>query len=104
VTFEGNGAKILGSVSWITPAGTNNAGIDCNQPQDRVVEVSPGFIAVGELNQDNSGIEVTVSDLDLEGLSSVAFVNDNAVLTIEDAEIQSIYSYWGNCTLAAVNV
>jgi hypothetical protein len=104
VTIEGHGAKILGAVAWLTPDGINTAGTACNTPVDLVVELSPGFIAVGEFGQDNSGIDVTVSDLDLEGLSSVAFVNNQASLTIEDAKIQKIYSYWGACTLSAVNV
>ncbi len=85
VVFEGNGARLLGSIKWVSSGGIINPLDSCpaNNPTDIVLALTPGFIRVGEQGQNNSNIEVIVRDLELRELNSVARVESKGTLILE---------------------
>ena len=62
---------------------------------------TPAFIAVGNIGQDNSAITVTVRDLDMHELNSVAYILENASLILEDLNLNRIIA-GSNCNAAAI--
>ena len=106
VIFEGNGAKLFGEVIWLDQSGINRAGQDCAKfgNGDRIIAVTPGFITVGVVNKDNADITVTVRELNMEGLSAVAVIQNNASLVMEDLTLKKIYSQPSNaCQTPAIS-
>ena len=92
VIFEGNGAKLFGEMIWIDESGINRAGQDCPVAGDLIQALTPGFITVGVERNDNADITVTVRELNMEGLSAVAVIQNNASLVMEDLTLKKIYS------------
>ena len=96
VVFEGNGAKLFGEMFWVDLSGINRAGQACLDQAngDLIVTLTPGFIKVGVRGEGeaNSDITVTVRELDIEGLSAVATIEEDASLVMEDLTVKSIYS------------
>ena len=94
VIFEGNGAKLFGEMVWIDGNGINRAGQDCAVAGDIIQALTPGFITVGVDGEDenNADITVTVRELNMEGLSAVAVIQNNASLVMEDLTLKKIFS------------
>ena len=92
VIFEGNGAKLFGEMVWIDGNGINRAGQDCAVAGDIIQALTPGFITVGVKGNDNADITVTVRELNMEGLSAVAVIQNNASLVMEDLTLKKIFS------------
>ena len=104
VIFEGNGAKLFGEMVWIDGNGINRAGQDCAVAGDIIQALTPGFITVGVKGNDNADITVTVRELNMEGLSAVAVIQNNASLVMEDLTLKKIYSQPGNaCQTPAIS-
>ena len=103
VNIEGNGAKVAGYIKWISSGGIVNPLDRCPVAEDVVASLTPGFIKVGLRDQDNSAITVTVRNLDLQELNSVARIEQNASLILEDLEVNTILPAAGNCGDPAVN-
>jgi hypothetical protein len=92
VIIEGNGAKLFGIIDWVDSGGlvTPSPGERCIRDKDIIIAESPGFILVGERDADNSDITVTVRNLDLKELNSVAYIEKNASLVMEDLDVFKI--------------
>ena len=104
MTFEGNGASVVGQISIISSSGDNIAGQRCTVASDLISAVTPGFIQVGVSGADNTGIVVTINDLDIEEVHAVAVIWENASLIINDSAMARIYALpkAGGCRQAAV--
>jgi hypothetical protein len=96
VIIEGNGAKLFGIINWVDSGGvvTPSPGERCIRDTDLIAATSPGFILVGERGADNSDITVTVRNLDLKELNSVAYIEKNASLVMEDLDVFKIIPVW----------
>lgn len=106
VVFEGNGARLAGRIVWITSGGLNTPiGAEALCPSesgDLLIALTPGFIKVGTYGQDNSAITVTVRDLDMYELNSVARIEKNASLILEDLTLNRIIAGNRTCTTSAI--
>ena len=102
VTFEGNGARLVGKLQWINTSGDITPLNDCPEAPTILVTSTPGFIKVGRPNEDNSAISVTVRGLDLFELNSVARIEKNASLVLEDASLDRIISHVISCRTPAI--
>ena len=102
VTFEGNGARLVGKLQWINTSGDITSLSACPEAPTILVTGTPGFIKVGRPNEDNSAISVTVRGLDLFELNSVARIEKNASLVLEDASLDRIISHVKSCLTPAV--
>jgi len=102
VTFEGNDARLVGELQWINNSGDITPLNDCPEAPTILVTSTPGFIKVGRPNEDNSAISVTVRGLDLFELNSVARIEKNASLVLEDASLDRIISHVISCRTPAV--
>ncbi len=104
VDVVGNGARIEGNQVWIDASGATNPVTAC--PLSSAGHVwaaqSKGFIAVGELGKDNSGVDVSISGLDFDNLPSLAAAYENASLTLADSQAKRINSFNNDCHLTAI--
>ena len=92
VTFDGNGASVVGQISIISSSGVSIEGQRCTVASDLISAVTPGFIQVGVSGADNTGIVVTINDLDIEEVHAVAVIWENASLIINDSAMARIYA------------
>ncbi len=106
VVFEGNGARLFGRIVWITSGGLNTPiGAEALCPSesgDLLIALTPGFIKVGTYGQDNSAITVSVRDLDMYELNSLARIEKNASLILEDLTLNRIIAGNRDCTTSAI--
>jgi LPXTG-motif cell wall-anchored protein len=110
VTFEGNGAQLVGRIAWITSGGLVRPLDQCPENaggKDVVLALSPGFLSVGAPGSPSApaNMSVTVRDLTLDTLNSIAwFVSDDGALVLEDVTAQNILSARDSCTMQALTV
>ncbi|MDA0818116.1 MAG: hypothetical protein O2946_11205 [Planctomycetota bacterium] len=103
VTVEGNGAMLVANPTYITMGGTtatktNIVGSPYNPPLrtgDIVVVPGVSFAQIGTRDQDNSGLSVTIRNLNADGVASLATVHDNATLSMDGARYNNIVNYTG---------
>ena len=108
VIFDGKGARLVGAWVWITSGGLVTPigpSVGCYDPSigDLIVSQTPGFIKVGAYGQDNSAITVTVRDLDMYELNSVARIEKNASLILEDLTLNRIINGFRGCNRSAID-
>lgn len=98
VNIEGNNSIIKGNQYYI---GRNDGSVnaffsadtDCptNANSNYLpAGIAPGFISVGERGNDAQGIEVSVRDLSIQGMSGIAYVRQNGSLTLNNIEFKDI--------------
>ena len=107
VIFEGNGARLVGHIGWVTSGGVlTPIGPEADCPGetegDLITAETPGFILVGKIGKDNSAITVTVRDLDMHELNSVATIEKNASLILEDLSLNRIIAGRSSCREPAI--
>ena len=98
VEIVGHGAWADSQVTWFNQDGKKNSLGHCpsNITKDLFADVGAGLLEVGQYGKNNTGIEVTVTGLNMRNLVNVAVVRENAKLIIQDAEIKDIFSVWFN--------
>ncbi len=101
LTIEGNGARVIGHMSWVDGSGFLNSHSICpwSLPQVIVTNIPPGFIKVGKYRDAtaNAGLTVTVRNLAISQLNSIAGVNDGASLTLDNVNASDIWSVYLGC-------
>lgn len=97
VTFEGNGAKLMGHIQWITTGGLNTPLDGCPRQEDIIVAKTPGFLRVA----DNKS--VVVKNLSVREVHGIAEVGNNASLVLEDFKAERVLAF-ADCTQNAVAV
>ncbi len=104
VIIEGNGAKLVGHMVWFSSGGLDTPLDKCpsDDPNTLLGAITPGFIKVGLFEQNNEDITVTVRNLDMQELNSVARIEKNASLILEDLSMYRIISAYRNCNDTAV--
>ena len=103
VTVEGNGATLVANPAYITTGGlvatkTNIVGSAYSSPLvpgDVVVTAGVSFAEVGISGQDNSGVDVTIRNLNADGVASLLSVNDKATLSVDGGHFTNIVNYTG---------
>lgn len=103
VNVEGNGATLVGNPTYVTSGGLlatkNNilgdAYRDPYAPGDIPVTAGVSFAIIGEYNQDNSSIHVSVNALNADGLGAIAILEKNSTLSFENSDFNNIVNYTG---------
>jgi hypothetical protein len=94
VTIEGNGATVFSNPAWINTAGVLNpigGGVRCQSDPPAIV-ASPAmpFLQIGTFGQDNTGIEVTVRNLNALTINNFAIGELNSSLTLDGVHVERI--------------
>ena len=101
LTIEGNGARVIGHMSWIDSNGNLNNHSSCpwSMPKVVVTNIPPGFIKVGTKSNPtaNAGLTVTVKNFNISQLNSIARVNEGASLTLDTVNTHDIWSFYRGC-------
>ena len=101
LTIEGNGAWIRGRMSWVDNSGNLKSHSICPWSLPGVIftNITPGFIKVGTYSNAgaNTGLTVTVKNLNMSQLNSIARVNDSASLTLDNVNPSDIWSVYRRC-------
>ena len=100
IDIVGNGATIAGDQIYLTSAGVANDPTSCPSRTAGTVTVEPsvGFLEVGTFNVDNTGIAVTVHNLDFSGMPSLFLVEKNASLSLTDSTAARTMSFNDDCS------
>ena len=86
VTILGNNARLVGNPTFLIQPSTIVTKANPQKPifapigTDQLLEPSYSFLKVGSFNQDNSAINVSISNLNTNGLNRIAEVNQGASL------------------------
>jgi LPXTG-motif cell wall-anchored protein len=99
LTIVGNGATILGGQVYINSAGRVNDPTECPSTTagTRIASTSIGLLEVGDYDVDNTGVTLTVSDLNFDGMPSLFLVEKNATLTLTDSSAERTLSLLRGC-------
>ncbi|AUS06505.1 fibronectin type III domain-containing protein [Pseudotamlana carrageenivorans] len=86
VIIDGKGGALNGKQFWINSSGIVNSLSFCpgDVPTTLQTAYMPGFIEVGTFDQDNSGIDVIIRNLNISQFNQVAKINKNASLVLEN--------------------
>jgi hypothetical protein len=91
VTILGNNATLVGNPTFITSGGSSTVVTKYNPqpylPGDVTVTPSFSFAKIGRFGQDNTGINVTMSGLNADGLNRFALLERGAALTFTSGSI-----------------
>lgn len=103
VTINGNGHSILSSSTWIAGDGSVNNTTICpkNQPGVMFLSDPSGGFEIGAPSTDNTGVDVTINDLTMDGLLNMAVVNDKATLKLDAVQGKNIMDT-RSCNNAAI--
>lgn len=99
VDIVGNGNTANGNVAYVNSQGfvNSSAGICPTRSDIAWASMGGSLIDVGVRNTDSSGIEVTISGLNMKLLTRIGRIRENAKLTIEDATIENVLSVTLSC-------
>lgn len=101
VVINGIGATVRGNQTWISDSGNLNPPGVCPRSAGypvTIVAEAPGLIAAGTFGADNTGIAVTVRNLQLDNLSAIVRAEKNSSLVVEDVAVSNIENVLGtNC-------
>ena len=104
VDIVGNGAKIVGDMTWVDFEGRVNNVLLCpaSTANSHWVQKSTGFLEVGQLGQDNSAVDVTVSGLSFDNLPTLVQAYEKASLTLADSTATNITAFNELCDRPAI--
>jgi hypothetical protein len=111
VNIEGNNATLEGNPTYITSGGllATKTSLVSNVYGPPIVHgdivTTPGvsFAIIGEHNQNNTGIHVSVNALNADGLGSIAFLHTQSTLTYKNSNFNNIVNYTGDTGRPAFN-
>ena len=103
VTILGHNATLVGNPVFLTNGGQP---VTKNNPQeylpgagDILIEPSYSFAKIGSSGADNSGLHVTIQDLNTDGLNRFARVERNAALDYVNGGITKSVNFTGNAAV-----
>ena len=102
VTILGHNATLVGNPVFLTSGGQ---AVTKNNPQeyvpgtDHLLEPSYSFAKIGISGTDNSGLRVTIQDLNTDGLNRFARVERNASLDYSNSGIAKSVNFTGNAAV-----
>jgi len=99
VIFEGNGAKLIGQIQWVTSGGLLTPLNNCpaTATGTLIVTTTPGFLRVAD------GKSVEVKNLSVKEVHSIANVRNNASLLLEDFKAERVLAF-ADCSAEPVAV
>ena len=98
VTFDGNGALLQGVIYWIDLNGRMSmTACPSRNPQIRLVAATAGFLRVGQINSDNSGINVVVRNLGMTQVSAIVDVQERATVEFYNVTATKVYDFIRSC-------
>ncbi|CAM1351205.1 fibronectin type III domain-containing protein [Tenacibaculum ascidiaceicola] len=95
VVIDGKGGALNGFQHWISSTGVINGTTFCPGSDNGNTEIlaeMPGLLNVGIKGQDNSGIEVTIKNLDVKQFNELARIREYASLIVENVKAKEIFS------------
>jgi hypothetical protein len=97
--------KFKGNNTWISSSGATNPD-RCPSGQSHYIRIAeaPGLIAVGIYGADNSGIDVTLTNIDVDGLNTLAYVNKAASLAVSNGTFSKLLSSFRDCKLSTIEL
>jgi hypothetical protein len=96
--------KFKGYNQWVSSSGHTNPD-RCPRPGlDIVIALAPGLLIVGNYGVDNSGIDVTLTNIDVDGLNTLAWVNKAASLNISNGSFTNMESGFRDCDIPTIEV
>ena len=100
VDIVGNGATVVGGQVFVSASGQVNDPNTCpsRTAGTRAASISVGLLEVGDFDVDNTGVTVTVTDLDFSGMPSLFLVEKNASLSLSDSKVDKTLSFNESCT------
>lgn len=110
VNVEGNNATLVNNPTIVTSGGATLTKINTPgnpytnpvNPGDIVATESKAFALVGQSGADNSGISVSISNLNLDGLAGAVRAYDNATTTVTGGSFANMVNYTAaNATIYA---
>ncbi len=107
VTIDGQGAEFSADPLFADPNGNINsvqAGRCPAASNDLMLTAPVSFVDIGTAGQDNSAIEVTLEHLSVTKMSRLARVNDQASLSIDGMNAESITNLSHRCEDPAIRV
>lgn len=90
--IEGNGSTVFSQPYWPDPTGGVNIDSAVDQPDTIVTAAPEQFLQVGVRGVDSSNVEVTVRNLNAEGLHTFVRLWGNSNLTVDQIKISGIRS------------
>lgn len=104
VDIVGNGANIVGPMYWIDPSGRVNNFQQCpfHTAGANWLQKAKGVMAIGEIGQDNSAVEVSMSGLSFDKLPELFQVAEKASFTLSDASATDTMSFNERCQRGAI--
>ena len=97
LVIEGNGHSITGRSRWITDDGISNIPGNCPSDLGATILSKPvGLIGL----EDN--VKVTVNNLNLKGLRSIALLRDETDLTLNGIKAERTFDFYGQCNSGAI--
>lgn len=101
VTILGNNARLVGNPEFVTSGGID---VTKNNPQKFIngfdILATPSFslLKIGTFNANNSGINVSISNLNTNGLNRIAQVNQGASLRYSGSAFEQSVNFTGGST------
>lgn len=96
--------KFKGNNTWIDTSGRVNPHNCPNSIHDIILAETPGLLAVGIYGADNSGIDVTLKNIDVDGLNTLAYVNKAASLSVSNGSFSNLLSSFRSCQLSTIEL
>jgi hypothetical protein len=102
VTILGNNARLVGNPQFVN--GSTSTVVTKNNPQELIqppdILQVPSFslLKIGTFNDDNSGIGVSISNLNTNGLNRIAQVNQGASLRYSGSAFEQSVNFTGGST------
>jgi hypothetical protein len=93
--IDGKGGALNGFQHWITNSGIINSTSTCpgsDQSVSTILAEMPGLLNIGINNQDNTGIEVTIKNLEVKQFNELARIRENASLIVDNVKAKEIFS------------
>ena len=98
LVIEGNGHSITGGSRWIADDGLSNIPGICPSDIGAIITSNPvGLIGLED------GVEVTVNNLNLKGLRSIALLRDNTDLTLNGIKAERTFDFYKQCETGAIS-
>ncbi|MGB5290690.1 MAG: fibronectin type III domain-containing protein, partial [Lysobacterales bacterium] len=99
LVIEGNGHSITGRSQWFTDDGISNIPGNCPSDLGAIILSNPvGLIGLED------GVKVTVNDLNLKKLRSIALLRADTDLTLNRIKAEQIFDFYGQCNSGAISL
>ncbi len=104
VDILGNGAKVWGNQYWVDMNGNVNNFLMCpvRTANSNWISHSTGFLEVGRMGQDNTGVDVTISGLAFDNLPTLVQAWEKSSITMNDSTATNINAFEELCDRPAI--